>query len=88
MKKEFPYQDAVISWYENVYWPLVEIIRAQNILDEFPGRTEADLYFGLLSTMLTSGGIRMNNTFLVNWGFWEQPESIAHKANRLRNETN
>jgi len=48
LKKEVAYQDAVISWYENVYWPLVEIIRAQNILDEFPGRTEADLYLWII----------------------------------------
>ena len=47
-KKEVPYQDAVVSWYENVYLPLVEIIRAQGILDEFPGRTEADLYLWIV----------------------------------------
>ena len=46
--KEVPYQDAVVSWYENVYLPLVEIIRAQGILNEFPGRTEADLYLWIV----------------------------------------
>ena len=46
--QEVPYQDAVLSWYENVYMPLVEIIRAQAILDEFPGRTEADLYLWII----------------------------------------
>lgn len=46
--QEVPYQEAVISWYENVYWPLVEIIRSQEILDEFPGRTEADLYLWII----------------------------------------
>jgi len=47
-KNEVSYQDAVLSWYENVYTPLVEIIRAQGILDEFPGRTEADLYLWII----------------------------------------
>lgn len=47
-KIEVPYQDAVVSWYENVYLPLVEIIRAQGILNEFPGRTEADLYLWIV----------------------------------------
>ena len=47
-KNEVPYQDAVVSWYENVYLPLVDIIRAQGILDEFPGRTEADLYLWIV----------------------------------------
>jgi hypothetical protein len=47
-KGEVPYQDAVISWYENVYMPLVEIIRVQGVMDEFPGRTEADLYLWIM----------------------------------------
>ena len=47
-KKEVPYQDAVVSWYENVFLPLVEIIRDQGIMDEFPGRTEADLYLWIV----------------------------------------
>lgn len=47
-KNEVSYQDAVVSWYENVYMPLVEIIRSQGILDEFPGRTEADLYLWIV----------------------------------------
>jgi hypothetical protein len=48
-KKYAPYLDAVASWYENVYRPLVEIIREQDILKEFPGRTETDLYLWIIS---------------------------------------
>lgn len=47
-KGEVSYQDAVISWYDNVYMPLVEIIRTQGVMDEFPGRTEADLYLWIM----------------------------------------
>lgn len=43
-----PYSEAVVSWYENVYLPLVEIIREQDILKEFPGRTETDLYLWIM----------------------------------------
>ncbi len=35
--------EAVTSWYDNVYLPLVQMIREHNILAQFPGRTEADL---------------------------------------------
>jgi hypothetical protein len=35
---------AVTSWYDNVYTPVVEAIRKYNLLEQFPGRTEADLY--------------------------------------------
>lgn len=42
------YEDAVCSWYDHVYLPLVEVIRKQEILKEFPTRTEADLYIWII----------------------------------------
>jgi len=45
---EVPIEEAVISWYENVYLPLVRLIQEQNILERFPGRTETDLYLWIL----------------------------------------
>ena len=45
---EAPQEDAVASWYENLYTPLVDLIRKGDILDKFPGRTEADLYIWIL----------------------------------------
>jgi len=42
------YEEAVASWYDNVYLPIVEEIRQSEILNDFPGRTEADLYAWLL----------------------------------------
>lgn len=47
-KREIPYDEAVVRWYDEVYWPLVRIIRGQEILKEFPGRTEADLYLWII----------------------------------------
>jgi hypothetical protein len=38
------WEDAVESWYDNVYMPMVHAIREQNLLVDFPKRTEADLY--------------------------------------------
>ena len=38
------YKDAVISWYDNVYLPVVALVRKQGILRYFPNRTEADMY--------------------------------------------
>ncbi|HEY64863.1 MAG TPA: ParB N-terminal domain-containing protein [Caldilineae bacterium] len=43
-KREIPYEEAVASWYDNVYMPIVQKIREMGIMREFPGRTEADLY--------------------------------------------
>ncbi|WP_165774711.1 universal stress protein [Candidatus Viridilinea mediisalina] len=37
-------QDAACVWYDEVYVPGVELIRARGLLHEFPERTETDLY--------------------------------------------
>lgn len=42
------YEEAVCSWYDTVYLPLVKDIHARNILAKFPNRTETDLYAWLL----------------------------------------
>jgi hypothetical protein len=36
--------EAVGGWYDAVYLPIAQVIRQQNALKRFPGRTEADLY--------------------------------------------
>jgi len=46
--REIPWEEAVRHWYEHVYQPVVEIIHEQNILEEFPERTETDLYIWVL----------------------------------------
>lgn len=38
------WEDAVSSWYDGVYTPVVEAIRQYGVLDLFPERTEADMY--------------------------------------------
>jgi hypothetical protein len=45
--RKVPWQEAVSSWYEHVYQPVVEVVRECEVLAEFPGRTEADLYLWL-----------------------------------------
>jgi hypothetical protein len=47
-EREIPYAEAVASWYDRVYLPIVEGIRAAAMLGEFPKRTEADLYLWLI----------------------------------------
>ena len=48
LQREISYEEAVSSWYENIYMPLVKIIREKDILNIFPERTEADLYFWII----------------------------------------
>ncbi len=45
---EISWEEAVASWYDTVYLPLVNEIHERGILERFPGRTEADLYAWLV----------------------------------------
>lgn len=38
------WQEAVESWYDTVYMPIVAKIRERDLMKSFPNRTEADLY--------------------------------------------
>ncbi|MFQ5407582.1 MAG: universal stress protein [Anaerolineales bacterium] len=40
-------REAAAAWFDEVYTPVVNTIRARGILYEFPGRTETDLYVWL-----------------------------------------
>lgn len=44
MKAEMPFDKALLSWYENVYKPVVATIQEEGLLARFPGRTASDLY--------------------------------------------
>ena len=44
LSRDVSWDEAVRSWYETLFRPMTETIRASGILDDFPGRTEADLY--------------------------------------------
>lgn len=43
------YQEAVASWYDNVYLPVVKLIREKNVLKNFPQNTEGDLYIWVVA---------------------------------------
>jgi hypothetical protein len=47
-KRTIGEDEAVTDWYDNVYMPIVNAVRAENILSAFPGRTEADLYVWII----------------------------------------
>jgi hypothetical protein len=42
--EEIPFEKAALSWYDNVFVPIVTIIREAQLLSRFPHYTEADLY--------------------------------------------
>ena len=42
--REIPLDEAASSWYGRVYRPMIESIREHRLTDDFPRRTETDLY--------------------------------------------
>jgi hypothetical protein len=47
-KRDISEVEAVAHWYDNVYMPVIRVIRDTEILKEFPTKTEADLYLWVL----------------------------------------
>ncbi len=45
---EIPFTEAMLSWYRNVYQPVIKIIRRKKLLKKFRGRTESDLYVWII----------------------------------------
>jgi hypothetical protein len=48
LKRDISDEEAVSHWYDTVYLPIVKVIRQSEILRDFRGRTEADLYLWVL----------------------------------------
>jgi hypothetical protein len=42
--EEIPFPAALVSWYNKVYCPVIDIINEQRLLLHFPGRSPSDLY--------------------------------------------
>jgi hypothetical protein len=49
LKRDISEDEAVTDWYDNVYMPIVKAIRENDVLKDFPKRTEADLYLWIVA---------------------------------------
>lgn len=48
LKRDISEQEAILDWYDTVYFPIIKVIHESKILEGFPGKTEADLYLWVL----------------------------------------
>ena len=44
LEEEIPFEEALVSWYNNVYSPIIKIIDEDMLCLNFPGRSPSDLY--------------------------------------------
>jgi hypothetical protein len=42
--REIPFSEALVSWYKDVYLPIIQIIQDEWLTLNFPGRSPSDLY--------------------------------------------
>lgn len=83
------WEDAVVSWYDTLYAPMIELIEASGILRDFPGHTPADLYIWIMDhryyLSLESGQQVGMQTALVSYnakyGSW--PRRVMRFLHRL-----
>ncbi|MCG3196702.1 MAG: transcriptional regulator [Candidatus Omnitrophica bacterium] len=48
-KRAVSMDEAVISWYDTIWTPMVLLIEKHGILERFPGRTDGDLYIFVMN---------------------------------------
>lgn len=46
--EEISLEEAIKSWFDNIYSPIIEIVREDNLISRFNNRTEADLYIWIV----------------------------------------
>ncbi|MDR1956686.1 MAG: transcriptional regulator [Treponema sp.] len=63
---EIPFADALVSWYNNVYDPIIQIIRDAWIQMYFPGHTASDLYVWIVK----------------HWDFLKQKYGVSYSLSK------
>jgi hypothetical protein len=90
LKRDISDQEAVTDWYDQVYMPIVNVIRETEILKEFPGKTEGDLYLWVLDHQHYLGGGRRPRSHPkmrgYSWMMGQKPAKRSDKGKRERND--
>jgi hypothetical protein len=47
-KRDISDSEAVLHWYRTVYEPITQVIRESGLLEQFPGKSEGDMYLWVL----------------------------------------
>lgn len=82
LKRDVSEEEAIAHWYDTVYMPIVKTIRESEILQDFPGRTEGDLYLWVLDHQeyLHEQGESLQPPAEAAWNFIQsQNEEDSHE---------
>jgi hypothetical protein len=48
LEEEMSFSDALVSWYKEIYSPIIQAINEQKITGNFPGKNSCDLYLWIV----------------------------------------
>jgi hypothetical protein len=74
--EEIPFADAVLSWYHNVYLPVMHVIRKYRMLRKFRNRTASDLYVWIVKQWDD-----LKQKYGVEYSLDETTRALAEKTN-------
>lgn len=77
-KREIPFTEAVTHWYDEIYLPLVHVIREQYVLEDFPEYTETDLYLWISEHRTISRQIDAKRSELYVPEIWTNIRSFPY----------
>ena len=76
-RRDIGEDEAVVHWYDVVYLPIVRVIGEADVLSDFPGRTEGDLYLWVIDHQhfLAQQGEQLSEPAAAAQEFVEQLET-------------
>ena len=77
-KREIPYHEAVTHWYDMVYLPLVRLIQAQHLQEEFPEKTLTDLYLWISEHRSISRQVDANHADIYVSESWTNVKNFPY----------
>jgi nucleotide-binding universal stress UspA family protein len=75
LKRDVSFNEAVTHWYDNVYLPVIAMLRERGLMQAFPNRTATDLYVYLAKH-------RAELEQALGWKWQLRPEAVADSLAR------
>src|SRR5262245_12303448 len=91
LKRDISEEEAIVDWYDNVYMPIVQVIRDTDILQEFPKKTEGDLYLWALDHqhyLVSQEGSQLRPPEAAAREFFgDEEKSVKQKAKKIKGKS-
>jgi hypothetical protein len=80
-------QEAVTSWFDEIYLPIVRVVRERHLLDLLPGHSETDVYLWVAANRQEIEGEQENmnpeSTAAAYADIVEREATLSHRLGRL-----